>query len=118
MSTSTCRVCSYEVLDGEAVTLSPDTKVLHHLDATATRVFLACPGLATSDVVHRVAQEFDVASGAVEQDVRDTLSLFLDTEVVRFVARSPSERGRMLHRRRRRPLHLPRLFTNCSRATS
>lgn len=57
-------------IDGEVVVFDRSLGDLHHLNAPAAAVFLACDGDATTlDLCHDLAQAFSVSETAIEADV-------------------------------------------------
>jgi len=77
-----------EELGGELVLLDPATGDLHHLDASATLIWVNLDGSDIESVLERVSRTVAVERSVLESDLRDTIDRFLDLGLL-----EPSVRG-------------------------
>ena len=70
---------AWRIIEGEAVILSLDTKVLRGLNPVGSRIWDLIDGQRSlEEIVGVIVQEFDVAPGDAAQDVRAFIQDLLD----------------------------------------
>jgi len=74
---------AWRIIEGEAVILSMDTKVLRGLNPVGSRIWDLIDGQRSlEDIVAVIVQEFDVAPGQAAQDVEAFIRDLLDRGLV------------------------------------
>jgi MinD-like ATPase involved in chromosome partitioning or flagellar assembly len=74
---------AWRIIEGEAVILSMDTKVLRGLNPVGSRIWELIDGQRSlEDIVGVIVQEFDVMPGDAAQDVRAFIQELLDRGLV------------------------------------
>lgn len=76
-------------LDGEAVLYDPRASEVHHLNASASAVWLLCDGSTTAgSIVSEIAEAFGISEGEAEPGVAESLARLTELKVL--VADEPS----------------------------
>jgi hypothetical protein len=74
---------AWQIIEGEAVLLSMDTKVLRGLNPVGSRIWELIDGQRSlEEIAGVIVQEFDVAPGVAVQDVRAFVQDLLDRGLV------------------------------------
>jgi hypothetical protein len=74
---------AWQIIEGEAVLLSMDTKVLRGLNPVGSRIWELIDGQRSlEEIAGVIVQEFDVAPGVAVQDVRAFVQDLLDRVLV------------------------------------
>jgi hypothetical protein len=74
---------AWQIIEGEAVILSMDTKVLRGLNPVGSRVWELIDGQrGLEEIAGIIVQEFDVPAEVAAQDVRDFIQELLDRGLV------------------------------------
>jgi hypothetical protein len=74
---------AWRIIDGEAVILSVDTKVMRGLNPVGSRIWEVIDGQRTvEDIVGLIEGEFDVPGAQAEEDVRAFVRQLLDAGLV------------------------------------
>ena len=74
---------AWRIIEGEAVILSMDTKVLRGLNPVGSRIWELIDGRrGLEEIIQAIVQEFDVAQGEAAQDVRAFIQELLDRGLV------------------------------------
>ena len=74
---------AWRVIDGEAVILSMETKVLRGLNPVGSRVWELIDGQrSVEEIAHVIVEEFDAAPREAAQDVRGFVQELLDKGLV------------------------------------
>jgi hypothetical protein len=74
---------AWRIIEGEAVILSMDSKVLRGLNPVGSRIWELIDGQRSLErIIEAVIQEFDVAPGEAARDVRAFIQELLDRDLV------------------------------------
>jgi hypothetical protein len=74
---------AWQIIEGEAVLLSMDTKVLRGLNPVGSRIWELIDGQRSlEEITGMIVQEFEVAPGVALQDVRAFVQELLDRGLV------------------------------------
>jgi hypothetical protein len=74
---------AWQIIEGEAVLLSMDTKVLRGLNPVGSRIWELIDGQRSlEDIIEVIVQEFDVAATDAARDVRAFIQELLDRGLV------------------------------------
>lgn len=74
---------AWRIIEGEAVILSMETKVLRGLNPLGSRVWELIDGKRSMDeIVGQIVREFDVEAGQADEDVRRFVQELLDKGLV------------------------------------
>ncbi len=74
---------AWQIIEGEAVLLSMDTKVLRGLNPVGSRIWELIDGQRSlEEITGVIVQEFEVAPGVAVQDVRAFVQELLDRGLV------------------------------------
>ena len=74
---------AWQVIEGEAVLLSMDTKVLRGLNPVGSRIWELIDGQRSlEEITGVIVQEFEVAPGVAVQDVQAFIQTLLDRGLV------------------------------------
>ena len=70
-------------VDGETLVLDDQNGVIHQLNQTASFVWLQCDGKSsTTEIVRRLAEEFDVEDDVAARDVSDIIKKLRDLKLL------------------------------------
>ncbi|MGE5849490.1 MAG: PqqD family protein [Candidatus Methylomirabilota bacterium] len=74
---------AWQIIEGEAVLLSMDTKVLRGLNPVGSRIWELIDGQRSlEEITGMIIQEFEVAPGVAAQDVQAFIQTLLDRGLV------------------------------------
>lgn len=74
---------AWQIIEGEAVLLSMDTKVLRGLNPVGSRIWELIDGQRSlEEITGMIIQEFEVATGVAAQDVQAFIQTLLDRGLV------------------------------------
>ena len=76
---------SVRIIDGEAIIYDRQSGLIHQLNYTASIIWQQCDGQSTiTDIVQKVAHEFDVESEVARQDVLTILGRLHQLRLLQF----------------------------------
>ena len=75
-----------EEIDGELLLYSPQSIRSIYMNSTASVIWRLCDGkLTTGEIIALLQEAFPEANSSIEQDVIDSLQLFIDNQAVELL---------------------------------